>query len=134
MKVGCVTAMAEMRLAKRLRMAHPVGRPTGGRLPSTPGQRAPAFAASPVGKSDRDSEDVDWRYVTTPDGEKKLFDRLELMRNQLATIEDLLRQWGGQLTTPPGAQIPDINDRSEQAPFPEPPRTRWNEEQRCQES
>ena len=58
----------------------------------------------------------------TPDGEKKLFDRLELMSNQLATIEDLLRRhWGGgQLATPPGAQIPDINDRSEQAPLPEP--------------
>ena len=58
----------------------------------------------------------------TPDGEKKLFDRLELMSNQLATIEDLLRrQWGGgQPATPPDAQIPDINDRSEQAPLPEP--------------
>ena len=58
----------------------------------------------------------------TPDGEKKLFDRLELMSNQLATIEALLRgHWGGgQLATPPGAQIPDINDRSEQAPLPEP--------------
>ena len=56
----------------------------------------------------------------TPDGEKKLFDRLELMSNQLATIEDLLRRhWvGGQLATPPGAQIPDINDRSEHAPLP----------------
>ena len=58
----------------------------------------------------------------TPDGEKKLFDRLELMSNQLATIEVLLRRhWGGgQLATPPGAQIPDINDKSEQAPLPEP--------------
>ena len=56
----------------------------------------------------------------TPDGEKKLFDRLELMSNQLATIEALLRRdCGGQLATSPGVQIPDINDRSEQAPLPE---------------
>ena len=57
----------------------------------------------------------------TPDGEKKLFDRLERMSHQLATIEALLRRHlGGQLATPPGAQIPDINDKSEQAPSPEP--------------
>ena len=57
----------------------------------------------------------------TPDGEKKLLDRLQLMSNQLATIEALLRRHGGrQLATPPGAQIPDINDKSEQASLPEP--------------
>jgi len=56
----------------------------------------------------------------TPDGEKKLFDRLELISNQLATIEALLRRhWGAQLVTPP-QMIPDINDKSEQAPLHEP--------------
>ena len=56
----------------------------------------------------------------TPNGEKKLLDRLEFMSNQLATIEALLRRHeGGPLATPPGAQIPDINDKSGQAPLPE---------------
>ena len=57
----------------------------------------------------------------TPNGEKKLLEGLEVISNRLANIEALLRrQWSAsQSAAPPGgAQIPDINNKSEPGPLP----------------
>jgi hypothetical protein len=57
----------------------------------------------------------------TPNGEKKLLEGLEVISSRLANIEALLRRQSSaaQSAAPPGgAQIPDINNKSEPGPVP----------------